>query len=110
MSKHPDNIIKIAETLLETNKKHCQEINELRKELSDQQEKIKLLKGTLERLGDDLDTLDIQKNILIVKNNNMRGLLSKSIVCINSLRCFAKNKELITEIEKIIDDICEALK
>ena len=40
----------------------------------------------------------------------MRGLLSKSIVCINSLRCFAKNKELITEIEKIIDDICEALK
>lgn len=35
MSKHPDNIIKIAEALLETNKKHCQEINELRKEVSD---------------------------------------------------------------------------
>lgn len=35
MSKHPDNIIKIAEALLETNKKHCQEIKELRKEVSD---------------------------------------------------------------------------
>lgn len=35
MVKHPDNIIKIAEALLETNKKHCQEINELRKEVAD---------------------------------------------------------------------------
>lgn len=35
MSKHPENIIKIAEALLETNKKHCQEINELRKEVAD---------------------------------------------------------------------------
>lgn len=110
MVKHPDNIIKIAEAILETNKKHCQEINELRKELSDQQEKIKLLKGTLERLGDDLDTLDIQKNLLIVKNNKMRGLLSKSIVCINSLRCFVRNQESIKEIKKLVDDVCEALK
>lgn len=38
MSKHPDNIIKIAEALLETNKKHCQEINELESQVEELKE------------------------------------------------------------------------
>ena len=50
MSKHPDNIINIAEALLETNKKHCQEINELRKEVADLKKAINNLKGIIEFL------------------------------------------------------------
>lgn len=110
MSKHPDNIIKIAEALLETNKKHCQEINELRKELSDQQEKIKLLKGTLERLGDDLDSLDIKKNLLIVENNSLKGLLIKCRNWLKPLNNFMTDKELIKEIKSLLDDVGVALK
>lgn len=110
MSKHPDNIIKIAEALLETNKKHCQEINELRKEFADQQEKIKLLKGTLERVGDDLDTLDIQKNILIVENNRLKGLLIKCRNWLKPLSNFVTDKELIKEIKSLLDDVGVMIK
>lgn len=101
MGKHPDNIIKIAEALLETNKKHCQEINELRKEVSDQQEKIKLLKGTLERLGDDLDTLDIQKNLLIAENNNLKWLLEKCKDWLEPLGRLTSEKNLYNILYKI---------
>lgn len=53
MSKHPDNIIKIAEALLETNKKHCQEINK-------QKEAKDILKNKLLALKElyDLDEID----------------------------------------------------
>lgn len=53
MSKHPDNIIKISEALLETNKKHCQEINK-------QKEAKDILKNKFIALKElyDLDKID----------------------------------------------------
>lgn len=53
MGKHPDNIIKIAEALLETNKKHCQEINQ-------QKEAKDILKNKFIALKElyDLDEID----------------------------------------------------
>lgn len=49
------------------------------------EEKIEELKGIIANLGNDISGLSIQKDLLIVENNNLRGLLKDCAAAIKSL-------------------------
>lgn len=74
-----------------------------------QKEQIFELKGLVQRLGNDLDQLELKKDLLIVENNKLRGLL---IECGRRIEDFIDEsgyhydeaEELLTRIAAVIGE------
>lgn len=52
---------------------------EKREQIRLSEEKLKELKGVIQRLGNDLDQLELKKDLLIIENNKLRGLLKECL-------------------------------
>lgn len=72
------------------------------------EEKIEELKGVIQRLGSDLDQLELKKDLLIVENNKLRGLLEGWIAAypVVAVTCDHKN---FVKIQELLDKTNEVL-
>lgn len=64
-----------------------------------QKEQIFELKGLVQRLGNNVEDLTLQKDLLIVENNNLRGLL------IECRELFHSISEITNYAEVTVDDL-----
>lgn len=76
-----------------------------------QKMKIFELKGLVQRLGDNVEDLTLQKDLLIVENNKLRGLLKECARLIrNSIPSTYGDREIISFLTRINTTLSESEK
>lgn len=96
--KAMQSLVQNGESAIDTNKRLCKTIEELKEQLAEhrenccclENEKLRLDKAKLEEkikekeeliqcLGSDIDYLDVKKSVLIIENNKLRRLLEECV-------------------------------